>query len=231
MKFVANSGTCACTNIRRGFKKDPKCEEFREPLEIKTLFCRSCRKVLPYNRFSVHSRLNKLSSCTSKCNLIYCFFFLFLFCFYPKYTHLLSTYIKNIQTRSNRIEGCTLLSDRSYFHVNYEPYVFILNYVRAEEKRNRCFSALAFMMQPKDIYYLVNNIWQNHSIISKNEDIYVLRLVRYNKHVEWSPWNCILLTEEEAEIHYRIDDFTKVYSKLLLHEILLKHLAAKNYFK
>ncbi|KAF7394029.1 hypothetical protein HZH68_010848 [Vespula germanica] len=191
LKFVANSGTCACTNIRRGFKKDPKCEEFREPLEIKTLFCRSCRKVLPYNRFSVHSRLNKLSSCTS----------------------------------------CTLLSDRSYFHVNYEPYIFILNYVRAEEKRNRCFSALAFMMQPKDIYYLVNNIWQNHSIISKNEDIYVLRLVRYNKHVEWSPWNCILLTEEEAEIHYRIDDFTKVYSKLLLHEILLKHLAAKNYFK
>ncbi|XP_015171713.1 PREDICTED: IQ and ubiquitin-like domain-containing protein [Polistes dominula] len=191
LKFVAVSATCSCTNINRGFKKDPQCEEFREPLEIKMIFCGSCRRILPYHRFSPHSGLKKLTTCAS----------------------------------------CTTLRERSYCQVNYDPYIFILNHLRAEEKRRRCFSALAFMMQPRDIYHLVNNIWHGHSIISKQLDIHLLRLVRYNNHVEWSPWNCILLTEEEVEIHYRINDLTKVYSKALLHQILLKHLTAKNYFK
>ncbi|KAI4488349.1 hypothetical protein M0804_005197 [Polistes exclamans] len=191
LKFVATSATCSCTNISKGFKKDPQCEEFREPLEIEMIFCRGCRRILPYNRFSPHSGLKKLTTCTS----------------------------------------CTTLRERSYCHVNYDPYIFILNHLRAEEKRRRCFSALAFMMQPRDVYHLINNIWHGHSVISKQEDIHLLRLARYNNHIEWSPWNCILLTEEEVEIHYRINDLTKVYSKALLHQILLKHLTAKNYFK
>ncbi|XP_043491784.1 IQ and ubiquitin-like domain-containing protein [Polistes fuscatus] len=191
LKFVATSATCFCTNISKGFKKDPQCEEFREPLEIEMIFCRGCRRILPYHRFSPHSGLKKLTICTS----------------------------------------CTTLRERSYRHVNYDPYIFILNHLRAEEKRKRCFSALAFMMQPRDVYHLINNIWHRHSAISKQNDIHQLRLVRYNNHIEWSPWNCILLTEEEIEIHYRINDLTKVYSKALLHQILLKHLTAKNYFK
>ncbi|KAK2582166.1 hypothetical protein KPH14_004524 [Odynerus spinipes] len=191
LKFVATAGTCACTNVDRDFVSDPACEELREPVEIRTMFCRSCRRVLPYYRFSPHGGLKKLTSCTS----------------------------------------CVSLCERSYSHVNYDPYIFILNCLRAEEKRRECFSSLAFVMQPRDMYHLVNKIWHGHSAISKKNDLHALRLIRYNQHYEWTPWNCILLTEDEAEIHCYIEDFTTVYSKVLLHQILLKHLTAKNYFK
>lgn len=103
--------------------------------------------------------------------------------------------------------------------------------MRAEEERQSSTSVLAFMMQEHDIYHLVNHIWHGQSAISKVKDLFILRLVRYQKDVEWAPWNCILLTEDEAEVHYRIHDLTTVYSKHLINQINLKHQIAKNYFK
>ena len=41
-------------------------------------------------------------------------------------------------------------------------------------------------------------------------DIYELRLVRYIKDEEWSPWNCILITHQEAEIHAQLGNLFKV---------------------
>lgn len=109
--------------------------------------------------------------------------------------------------------------------------MFILNCVRAEEKRRGSASALAFMMQEQDIYHLVNNIWQGKSAISENRDLFILRMVRYQKDVEWAPWNCILLTKDEADIHYYINDLTTIYSKHLIRQIDLRHQVAKNHFK
>ena len=39
-------------------------------------------------------------------------------------------------------------------------------------------------------------------------------LVRWNKYEEWSPWNCILLTKEEASAHAKLENVTEV--RLLL---------------
>ena len=46
-------------------------------------------------------------------------------------------------------------------------------------------------------------------------DLYELRLVRYHHDEEWSPWNCIMLTHQEAEIHSRLDNLFKVYKNHL----------------
>lgn len=115
--------------------------------------------------------------------------------------------------------------------MDYGPYMFILNCVRAEEKRRDSPSALAFMMQKQDIYHLVNHIWQGHSAVSNTRDLFILRMVRYQKDVEWAPWNCILLTKDEADIHNYIDDLSAIYSEHLMNKIDLRHQIAKNYFK
>ncbi|EZA49289.1 hypothetical protein DMN91_001508 [Ooceraea biroi] len=127
--------------------------------------------------------------------------------------------------------SCSSLRQRNIAHVDYDPYMFILNCVQADENRRNSTSALPFIMQEHDIYHLVNHIWHGRSAVSKNMDLFLFRLARYQKDVEWSPWNCILLTEDEADVHYRIDDPATVYSKYLINQIHLAHQTAKNYFK
>ncbi|KAK1127443.1 hypothetical protein K0M31_003981 [Melipona bicolor] len=126
---------------------------------------------------------------------------------------------------------CTWLRERNIRHVNYDPYVFLLDCVRREEIKRRSLSAIAFMMQKQDMYHLVNNIWHGQSVVSENRDLFLLRIVRYDVNEEWSPWNCMLLTEEEADVHCKIKNLADVYSKPLVEKILLSHQLAKNQFK
>ncbi|KAF3426991.1 hypothetical protein E2986_08447 [Frieseomelitta varia] len=126
---------------------------------------------------------------------------------------------------------CTWLRERNIRHVNYDPCVFLLDCVRREEIKRRSPSAIAFMMQKQDMYHLVNNIWHGQSVVSENRDLFLLRIVRYDVNEEWSPWNCMLLTEEEADVHCRIKNLADVYSKPLIEKILLFHQLAKNQFK
>ena len=44
--------------------------------------------------------------------------------------------------------------------------------------------------------------------------MYELRLIRWNYNEEWSPWNCILLTHSEADIHGQLSNLFKVNHKL-----------------
>lgn len=56
----------------------------------------------------------------------------------------------------------------------------------------------------------MENIWNSQSVLSAHEDLFDLVLVRWNKYEEWSPWNCILLTEEEASAHTKLENVTEV---------------------
>ena len=58
--------------------------------------------------------------------------------------------------------------------------------------------------------YLVENVWNSQSILSAWDDLYDLTLVRWDKHEEWSPWNCILLTKEEASAHDKLEGLDEV---------------------
>ncbi|XP_054006217.1 IQ and ubiquitin-like domain-containing protein [Hylaeus anthracinus] len=189
--FIRSSHSCCCQNDDENFCKNVDDEKLREPIAAKTRMCNSCRKLLPYSKFTVHGRMTRLHTCIA----------------------------------------CTWLRERNTRHVNYDPYVHLLNCVRSDEKAKDSLSTVAFVMQKYDMYHLVNNIWHGHSVVSENRDLFLLKMIRYNVNKEWSPWNCILLTAEEAEIHCRIEDLATVYSKTLIEQILLSHQLAKNHFK
>lgn len=53
-------------------------------------------------------------------------------------------------------------------------------------------------------------MWSSQSILSAWDDLYDLSLVRWNRHEEWSPWNCILLTKEEASAHEKLENLEEV---------------------
>ncbi|XP_017760974.1 PREDICTED: IQ and ubiquitin-like domain-containing protein [Eufriesea mexicana] len=190
LDFVRMSHSCCCTNNDKHFCKNVDDEKLREPIEPSTRLCRSCLKLIPCHRFTVHGRMKRLFTCVA----------------------------------------CTWLRERNIAHVNYDPYIFLLNCVRSEEKKRGSPSAIAFMMQKHDMYYLVNNIWHGYSVVSENRDLFLLRVVRYDVNKEWSPWNCIILTADEADVHCRIKDLASVYSKPLIEKILLSHQLAKNHF-
>ena len=53
---------------------------------------------------------------------------------------------------------------------------------------------------------MFKNIWDSHSALSEESDIYSLTFVRWNRREEFSPWNCILLTLQEAIAHLKLED-------------------------
>ena len=55
-------------------------------------------------------------------------------------------------------------------------------------------------------------MWNSQSVLSAWDDLYDLVLVRWDKHIEWSPWNCILLTKEEAAAHAKLHKLEEVSS-------------------
>lgn len=58
--------------------------------------------------------------------------------------------------------------------------------------------------------YLIENIWGSQSILSAWDDLFDLVMVRWDKDEEWSPWNTILLTKDEATAHQRLDHLEEV---------------------
>lgn len=73
-------------------------------------------------------------------------------------------------------------------------------------------SRICFLLTDQDIKYVFESIWNSQSVLSNVNDIYQLHFVRWNKHEEWSPWNCILLTLEEAVAHLKLTNLEAVRS-------------------
>lgn len=65
-------------------------------------------------------------------------------------------------------------------------------------------------MQLQDIQYLTENIWASQSVLSDCDDLNDLVMVRWDKSSEWSPWNCILLTKDEAAAHLKLKSVVEV---------------------
>jgi hypothetical protein len=57
---------------------------------------------------------------------------------------------------------------------------------------------------------IIEQIWHSQSALSGIDDRYMLRLCRWNKDAPWSPWNTVLLTEEEAMAHVQLEDMSSV---------------------
>lgn len=71
-------------------------------------------------------------------------------------------------------------------------------------------SSLQTHPQEPDLRYLVENIWGGQSVLSAVRHLFELVMVRWDGREQWSPWNCILLTKEEAQGHCRLENVHEV---------------------
>ncbi|XP_065062994.1 IQ motif and ubiquitin-like domain-containing protein [Rhopilema esculentum] len=91
-------------------------------------------------------------------------------------------------------------------------------------------SKIAFIIQEADLRYLVENIWNGQSCLSAWEDLHDLVLVRWNKHEHWAPWNCILLTKEEAAAHSKLENVNEGYGRIFIGKVHNRHVLAQKHF-
>ena len=111
--------------------------------------------------------------------------------------------------------NCERLDNNARTRQDLSVYKSMLNRIRREEEfLSNLASPIIYHLQDSDIRYIVRSLWDSRSILSGNPNLYDLRLLRWHKSKEWSPWNCVLLTKDEAEIHVNIDNLFKVRKRL-----------------
>ena len=86
----------------------------------------------------------------------------------------------------------------------------MLRNIRKSEERFQDKSHIIFLLQEPDLRYLVENIWGGQSSLSAVRDVFELTLSCWEKKEHWSPWNCILLTKDEAKAHSKLEDIEQV---------------------
>lgn len=53
-------------------------------------------------------------------------------------------------------------------------------------------------------------MWGGQSALSAERDLFELAVVRWDQSVEWSPWNCVVLTHSEADYHCQLGSVEEV---------------------
>ncbi|XP_033328951.2 IQ motif and ubiquitin-like domain-containing protein [Megalopta genalis] len=132
--------------------------------------------------------------------------------------------------RSSSCNHCLYVRARTGPRIVYGPYESLLRDVRRNEAKLRCYSSFAFVVDAKIVYHLVNDIWHGRSAISENDRLSELRLVRFQRDLEWSPWNCLLLTSREAAVHRRLEEPANFYGPMILQKFHTRNLQAKVQF-
>ncbi|XP_033102972.1 IQ and ubiquitin-like domain-containing protein isoform X1 [Anneissia japonica] len=125
---------------------------------------------------------------------------------------------------------CTKIDNDGRLRQDFSHYHYMLKSLRKAEEAIGDGSRIPFLLQETDLRYLVENIWNCQSTLSAWNDLFDLAIVRWDTHEHWSPWNCILLTKDEAKAHFKIDELEKGYGHVFCHKIKTKHTLAKNYF-
>ncbi|OWR49984.1 hypothetical protein KGM_210956B, partial [Danaus plexippus plexippus] len=115
--------------------------------------------------------------------------------------------------------------------IDMTPYKFILRAVQRDERKRKCWGSLAFVLQEKDIFFIVEKLWHSHSAISECTEMTELRLCRWRVNEDWSPWNCFLVTVQEMKAHCKLEDPEAVYDEELVQKVLNKHKLAKANFE
>ncbi|RMC10208.1 hypothetical protein DUI87_13009 [Hirundo rustica rustica] len=108
-----------------------------------------------------------------------------------------------------RCRSCYQLDNEARQREAYLKYRLILENLRKSEVDYQDDSKIVFLVQLPDLQYLIENIWNCQSALSACSDLYDLVMVRWDKQHEWSPWNTILLTKEEADAHLKLCNLQK----------------------
>ncbi|TDG52438.1 hypothetical protein AWZ03_001268 [Drosophila navojoa] len=135
-----------------------------------------------------------------------------------------------IRTRQSHVDTCKHCYYLKLVATENNVYQSILRCIQRDERKRKCASSFAFVIQQDDVRHLIDKIWHGHSALSKSENLNELRLPRWNKSDDWSPWNCICLTERETRDHYKIEDLEKVYDPKFILHVANSHMLARNLF-
>ncbi|KAM6091243.1 LOW QUALITY PROTEIN: IQ motif and ubiquitin-like domain-containing protein [Theristicus caerulescens] len=129
-----------------------------------------------------------------------------------------------------RCRLCCKLDNEARQQEAFLKYKLILENLRKSEADYQDGAKIVFLVQHQDLQYMIENIWGCQSALSACSDLYDLVMVRWDKQHEWSPWNTILLTKDEADAHLRLCNLQEAYEEAFIHRIKHKHIRAKSYF-
>ncbi|XP_032132014.1 IQ and ubiquitin-like domain-containing protein isoform X3 [Sapajus apella] len=138
--------------------------------------------------------------------------------------------VSSTSRRIYRCRNCVSLENEAQKRESFLKYKCLLQQLYYTEADYEDDSKIAFLMQLQDIQYLTENIWASQSVLSAWDNLSDLAMVRWDKSLEWSPWNCILLTKDEAAAHLKLTSIEEGYERSFIHKIKHKHILAKNYF-
>jgi len=129
-----------------------------------------------------------------------------------------------------RCRKCKNLDSEGRLREDFSRYRSLLHSIRQTEESFNDNSRIIFLLTEADLRYLAENIWGAQSVLSQWEDTYDLTLVRWNRRAEWSPWNCVLLTNEEARAHSKLIKPEEAYGPVFTQKIKYRHILGKQYF-
>ncbi|XP_029872007.1 IQ and ubiquitin-like domain-containing protein isoform X3 [Aquila chrysaetos chrysaetos] len=129
-----------------------------------------------------------------------------------------------------RCRLCCKLDNEARRREGFLKYKLILENLRKSEADYQDDAKIVFLVQHQDLQYMIEIIWGCQSALSACSDLYDLVMVRWDKQHEWSPWNTILLTKDEAVAHLKLCNLQKAYEAAFIHRIKHKHIRARNYF-
>ncbi|NXG14399.1 IQUB protein, partial [Grallaria varia] len=129
-----------------------------------------------------------------------------------------------------RCRSCYKLDNDARQRESYLKYRLILENLRMSEADYQDDAKIVSFVQLRDLQYMIENIWNCQSALSAWSELYDLVMVRWDKQHQWSPWNTILLTKEEADAHLKLCDLEKAYEAAFIYRIKQKHIRAKLYF-
>ena len=129
-----------------------------------------------------------------------------------------------------RCANCEQLDNDARSRQDLSVYKSMLDRIKHDEESRNNTTSPIFQLQDSDIRYIVRSFWDSRSILSGLSNMYELRMIRWSEEEEWSPWNCILLTHHEADIHGQLSNLFKAYGGLLVQKIRHKHTLARNHF-
>lgn len=208
----------ACELIVRGMD-----EKYLESLELRIEAMVVRHFQLPECNEGVTTHLKNMKQKNMEKNLLYCH--------RCQKLKTVDKFTLNARMGSEKIcTSCRWLDKSEEPWIDLSPYRFILRQIRNYERLHKATSSVAFILQDKDIHYIITHIWHGHSALSECMDQYQLRLCRWKVKEEWSPWNCILLTVEEARAHLVIKNLKEVYEEEFINHIFNKHALAKKHF-
>ncbi|XP_062858578.1 IQ and ubiquitin-like domain-containing protein isoform X2 [Trichomycterus rosablanca] len=137
-------------------------------------------------------------------------------------------------TVNSRVVGlccrCKELDGEARQREDFSHYKTILKRLCKDEAEYNPDTKIPYLLQEPDLRYLVDVVWRAQSAQSACDDLLDLLMVRWDKHCDWSPWNCILLTKDEAAAHLKVEDIDKAYGMMFIRNIKYKHTLARKYF-